>query len=52
LQKITVKKFYCNDNELTSLEGAPKEVKAGLNKEDTDKFKKQLEAAGAKVEVK
>lgn len=34
------------------VEGAPKEVKAGLNKEDTDKFKKQLEAAGAKVEVK
>lgn len=34
------------------VEGAPKNVKEGVNKEDADKFKKQLEAAGAKVELK
>lgn len=34
------------------VEGAPKTVKEGVNKEDAEKFKKQLEAAGAKVELK
>jgi large subunit ribosomal protein L7/L12 len=34
------------------VEAAPKSVKAGLNKEDADKFKKLLEAAGAKAELK
>jgi large subunit ribosomal protein L7/L12 len=34
------------------VEGAPKTVKEGVSKDDADKFKKQLEAAGAKVEVK
>jgi large subunit ribosomal protein L7/L12 len=34
------------------VDGAPKTVKEGLNKEDSDKFKKLLEAAGAKVELK
>ncbi len=34
------------------VEGAPKPVKEGVNKEDAEKFKKQLEAAGAKVELK
>jgi large subunit ribosomal protein L7/L12 len=34
------------------VEGAPKAVKEGVNKEDAAKFKKILEAAGAKVEVK
>lgn len=34
------------------VEGAPKTVKEGANKEDAEKFKKQLEAAGAKVQVK
>jgi len=34
------------------VEGAPKPVKEGVNKEDAAKFKKQLEAAGAKVEIK
>ena len=34
------------------VEGAPKTVKEGVTKEDAEKFKKQLEAAGAKVEVK
>lgn len=34
------------------VEGAPKTVKEGVSKEDADKFKKQLEAAGAKVELK
>ncbi|MDO8494840.1 MAG: 50S ribosomal protein L7/L12 [Deltaproteobacteria bacterium] len=33
------------------VEGAPKTVKEGVNKEDADKMKKQLEAAGAKVEL-
>lgn len=34
------------------VEAAPKEVKVGISKEDAEKFKQQLEAAGAKVEVK
>lgn len=34
------------------VEGAPKNVKEGVSKDDADKFKKQLEAAGAKVELK
>lgn len=34
------------------VEGAPKPVKTGVSKEDAEKFKKELEAAGAKVELK
>jgi large subunit ribosomal protein L7/L12 len=34
------------------VESAPKEVKVGVSKEDADKIKGQLEAAGASVEVK
>jgi large subunit ribosomal protein L7/L12 len=34
------------------VEGAPKPVKEGVNKADAEKFKKQLESAGAKVDVK
>lgn len=34
------------------VEGAPKTVKEGVNKEEAEKIKKQLEAAGAKVELK
>lgn len=34
------------------VEGAPKTVKEGVSKEDAEKMKKQLEAAGAKVELK
>lgn len=34
------------------VEGAPKTVKEGVSKDDADKMKKQLEAAGAKVELK
>ncbi len=34
------------------VEGAPKAVKEGVSKDDAANFKKQLEAAGAKVEVK
>jgi|SRR4051794_4725487 len=34
------------------VEGAPKPVKEGVNKADADKIKAQLEAAGAKVELK
>lgn len=34
------------------VEGAPKTVKEGVNKEEADKMKKVLEAAGAKVELK
>ena len=33
------------------VEGAPKQVKDGLTKEDCEKFKKDLEAVGAKVKV-
>jgi large subunit ribosomal protein L7/L12 len=34
------------------VEGAPKPVKEGVNKADADKFKAQLEKAGAKVDLK
>ena len=34
------------------VEGAPKPVKEGTTKEDAEKIKAQLEAAGAKVEIK
>jgi len=34
------------------VEGAPQKVKEGVSKEEADKIKKQLEEAGAKVEVK
>src|SRR6478672_363907 len=34
------------------VEGAPKPVKEGLNKEEAEKVKAQLEKAGAKVELK
>src|ERR1700744_975293 len=34
------------------VEGAPKPVKEGVNKEEAEKLKAQLEKAGAKVELK
>ena len=34
------------------VEGAPKPVKEGVNKEEADKMKATLEKAGAKVELK
>src|SRR6516164_149618 len=34
------------------VEGAPKNVKEGISKEEADKVKAQLEKAGAKVELK
>jgi large subunit ribosomal protein L7/L12 len=34
------------------VDGAPKAVKEGANKADSDALKKQLEDAGAKVEIK
>jgi large subunit ribosomal protein L7/L12 len=34
------------------VEGAPKPVKEGVTKDEADKIKKQLEAAGATVELK
>ena len=34
------------------VEAAPKEIKAGVTKKDAEEFKKKLEAAGAKVELK
>ena len=34
------------------VEGAPKDVKEGVNKEEAAKIKEQLEGAGATVEVK
>lgn len=57
-QKIQVIKVV---RELTSLglkeakdlvEGAPKPVKEGVNKDEAEKIKGQLEKAGAKVELK
>ena len=35
-----------------TVEGAPKALKEGVSKEDAENFKKQLEEAGAKVELK
>jgi large subunit ribosomal protein L7/L12 len=34
------------------VDGAPKSVKEGINKDDAEKLKKELEEAGAKVELK
>src|SRR6478735_1602589 len=34
------------------VEGAPKAIKEGIGKEESEDIKKKLEAAGAKVEVK
>ena len=34
------------------VEGAPKEVKTGVNKKEAEDIKKKLEAVGAKVELK
>ncbi len=34
------------------VEGAPKTLKEGINKEEADKIKAQVEKAGAKVEIK
>ena len=34
------------------VEGAPKEVRSGVNKKEAEEIKKKLEAAGAKVELK
>ncbi len=34
------------------VEGAPKEIKSGVAKKDAEEFKKKLEAAGAKIELK
>ncbi len=34
------------------VEGAPKDIKAGVNKKEAEEIKSKLEAAGAKVELK
>ena len=34
------------------VEGAPKDLKSGVNKKEADEIKAKLEAAGAKVELK
>ena len=34
------------------VEGAPKEIKGGVAKKEAEEFKKKLEAAGAKIELK
>ena len=34
------------------VEGAPKEIKSGVNKKEAEEIKKKLEAAGAKVDLK
>jgi large subunit ribosomal protein L7/L12 len=34
------------------VEGAPQNVKEGVSREEAEKYKKQLEALGAKVEIK
>ncbi|OGW77012.1 MAG: 50S ribosomal protein L7/L12 [Omnitrophica bacterium RIFCSPLOWO2_02_FULL_45_16] len=34
------------------VDGAPKTIKEGATKDEADKIKKQLEAAGAKIELK
>ncbi len=40
------------DQPADGVEGAPKPVKEGVNKDEAAKIKKQLEDAGATVEVK
>ncbi len=35
-----------------AVEAAPKAIKTGVSKEDADKLKKELEEAGAKVDIK
>ena len=34
------------------VEGAPKEVKTGVNKKEAEEIKKKIEAAGGKIELK
>jgi large subunit ribosomal protein L7/L12 len=34
------------------VEGAPKPIKEGVNKQEAEEIKKKVEAAGAKVEIK
>ena len=34
------------------VEGAPKDIKSGVNKKEAEEIKKKLESAGAKVELK
>ena len=34
------------------VEGAPKPIKEGISKEDAEKLKKEVEAAGGSVEIK
>ena len=34
------------------VEGAPKEIKSGVNKKEAEEIKKKLEAVGAKVDLK
>ena len=34
------------------VEGAPKEIKSGVNKKEAEEIKAKLEAAGAKIELK
>ena len=34
------------------VEGAPKEVKSGVNKKEAEEIKKKIEAAGGKIELK
>ena len=34
------------------VEGAPKDIKAGVSKKEAEEIKSKLEAAGAKVELK
>ena len=42
-----------NEDIITDLvEAAPKEIKGGVAKKEAEEFKKKLEAAGAKVELK
>ncbi|MCX7878366.1 MAG: 50S ribosomal protein L7/L12 [Ignavibacteria bacterium] len=57
-QKINVIKAVKNATGLglteakALVEGAPKPVKEGLSKADAEKLKSELEAAGAKIELK
>ena len=51
LRKFQQSCIFCGEVE-DLVEAAPKAVKEGVSKEDAKKFKEQLEAAGAKVEVK
>ena len=52
IKEVRVITGLCLKEAKDLVESAPKEVKKGVPKKDAEEFKKKLEAAGAKVELK